>query len=1014
MKEKIKNISPEESIRESNSYKESSEKRREQSELLFGKLKGRARMLAKAMAFVAALSPLLGETKQKGELQEVSHSSAAMHPKEEKTDANNREEVRDAAFYADYIEKNPNDPSVFLIPEELEGEVFAKAIEKGGDTMVRQLHLFYPNLFLENFPDLSRLPHAEEFLKEEMQSVFDNSFDPGALLSHAGHFVHLPWGPEWLQKIKDKAMQNDLPLSFIIYYRNYADMPHAKEIFEEAVSKYRKQPYHVGQLLRHYHVWKDQVDAKAFIQEISVILPESVIFHLDTIAQEPFVPSLLASVGTASPRETVLLFPRYHTIQGAEGIFRNTLAAIEKEDPQYILGAAAGLLLLPDGDAIFHKIGERMLKDQPRSIFDMYNSFSFMKEAETLLKQAAPLVLPANPTFAVYSDGGSALKKFSWGKPFFETAIRQLDAQIAIRQVNAYQGEPYAAEVWANAARKDPRSAMIYIDDVDPEKIAIRDTVLVDIITILKDTHPDTLIRQFSSYQHLPNAQAIFDEACKRAPSEAVRIRSSSAFDSSKDPVVETLRTIKNTHKPRYEPGDAAALLELIVHDRVSLEALQPVLENRQQFFEALLRIRARDNHLGSHSVKEFLKETALTAVREINNLHDAHDAVRFRSVDTLPSDVLYAYIALADEEIFTSTFNGLFTRMTARMKQEGRTGADLLKAVGHRDMRILMRMAVEFGRFSEFLNLFDAEARRDVLRRVVEGLAGEQDKPAQMAAMAEVFGLVQDDAAHKIFEEVTRSEYEKAANKEDKTLYGLLAGILGQHPGADVWFQDMARNYPLAVSTHIPASELFDREGTQVQQYFFYDDSDGQSSFAHFIQQYKNKKDWRIENKDTYIRVVSSGKERHIEIFANYPKSEVEGPEAIAKVLAEKKREPIVVVHRGHSYHVAGTVREMRPSAKIISLGSCGGYRVLADINEHAPHAHIVATKGEGKKAINDPLFFMINEMMLRQGDIEWRSLWQDAERVLGKDKAFEQYVPPYKNIGMQFLKSYQVLHGS
>ncbi|MBK7882834.1 MAG: hypothetical protein IPJ81_02605 [Chitinophagaceae bacterium] len=57
----------------------------------------------------------------------------------------------------------------------------------------------------------------------------------------------------------------------------------------------------------------------------------------------------------------------------------------------------------------------------------------------------------------------------------------------------------------------------------------------------------------------------------------------------------------------------------------------------------------------------------------------------------------------------------------------------------------------------------------------------------------------------------------------------------------------------------------------------------------------------------------------------------------------------PSVVIHRGHSYWLPGTIKRMQGDAKIVVLGSCGGYKNLNEILELNPDAHIISTKEIG-----------------------------------------------------------------
>ena len=75
-------------------------------------------------------------------------------------------------------------------------------------------------------------------------------------------------------------------------------------------------------------------------------------------------------------------------------------------------------------------------------------------------------------------------------------------------------------------------------------------------------------------------------------------------------------------------------------------------------------------------------------------------------------------------------------------------------------------------------------------------------------------------------------------------------------------------------------------------------------------------------------------------------------------------------MIHRGHSYHLTYTIQQLSENAKIIMLGSCGGYQNLKSILKNAPEAHIISTKQTGAKNVNKPIIDALDNT-LRMGKI-------------------------------------------
>jgi len=158
--------------------------------------------------------------------------------------------------------------------------------------------------------------------------------------------------------------------------------------------------------------------------------------------------------------------------------------------------------------------------------------------------------------------------------------------------------------------------------------------------------------------------------------------------------------------------------------------------------------------------------------------------------------------------------------------------------------------------------------------------------------------------------------------------------------------------------------------------------------------------------------------------IYANLPLDNSKGDdpdekaqEHLASYLESHKLKPTIVIHRGHSYHVKYTIKQLPPSARIVILGSCGGYHNLDDVLRTCPDAHIISSKEVGTKSVNEPILRAINEDLRQGKNVEWIPMWKMlAEKftsVEGKER-FDNYIPPHKNLGALFLKAYTKAMGT
>jgi hypothetical protein len=214
----------------------------------------------------------------------------------------------------------------------------------------------------------------------------------------------------------------------------------------------------------------------------------------------------------------------------------------------------------------------------------------------------------------------------------------------------------------------------------------------------------------------------------------------------------------------------------------------------------------------------------------------------------------------------------------------------------------------------------------------------------------------------------------------------------------------------------------LADDTGRVIQQVFFYGDKDGKESYSSYMSSFPAS-DWRITKTKEWVEIKSL-KGKPIWIFANLPLDNETDKDADAQkdlidYLDSNNLMPSIIIHRGHSYHLPYTIEQLPPSAKIIMLGSCGGYKNLKQILDYAPDAHIISTKQIGAKDINKPIIEALNNILRSGRNIDWRQMWNDLDQQFSKgprDKKdlFDDYIPPFKNLGALFIKAYTKANGS
>src|SRR3954469_13767839 len=131
-------------------------------------------------------------------------------------------------------------------------------------------------------------------------------------------------------------------------------------------------------------------------------------------------------------------------------------------------------------------------------------------------------------------------------------------------------------------------------------------------------------------------------------------------------------------------------------------------------------------------------------------------------------------------------------------------------------------------------------------------------------------------------------------------------------------------------------------------------------------MKMYKGRPEWKVQMNDDWVTITSL-KGKPVWIFANKPLLGDDDPDAKAQArlndyLFDRNLKPTIVIHRGHSYHLQYTLKQLAPSAKIVVLGSCGGYNNLNEVLTVCEDAQIISSKQVGTKTVNEPILQAIN----------------------------------------------------
>ncbi|HEY5392866.1 MAG TPA: hypothetical protein VIJ57_12160, partial [Hanamia sp.] len=401
--------------------------------------------------------------------------------------------------------------------------------------------------------------------------------------------------------------------------------------------------------------------------------------------------------------------------------------------------------------------------------------------------------------------------------------------------------------------------------------------------------------------------------------------------------------------------------------------------------------------------------------ITPINLLHEnPNPAVRFKAIQPLSAQELYYMMVLGENDIYTSSYKYSFDRMIQKMGPVPH-GDSLLLSLHFDRFKKFIKMAAGYNKLDEFLKTMPENSEK-LMQAFVAKL--ETTGTLEDAVdVADSYGSITNPQLQQsMLKNVEWNEQRciKEDNERGRKIYNLLKTIfLSADPKNGI---DLSKQIGIPPIYTIDYNYLADDSGRIIEQVFFYGDKDGKMSYASYLSSFPNN-DWSIVKKNEWIE-IKSRKGKPIWIFANLPLDNATDKDAHAQedliaYLDSKGLKPSIVIHRGHSYHLPYTIQQLPESAKIIMLGSCGGYQNLKTILTYCPNAHIISTKQTGAKDVNKPIIDALDNTLRAGNNIDWRQMWSGLENYFSKTsretrETFEDYIPPQKNLGALFIKAY------
>lgn len=549
--------------------------------------------------------------------------------------------------------------------------------------------------------------------------------------------------------------------------------------------------------------------------------------------------------------------------------------------------------------------------------------------------------------------------------------------------------------------KNDVKSSLIIADIINLKPYA------KNYWTYAANFYPFEVLNKFKNLAFTPLGSEVITNLAKIDPASIKQYLGSNhlierSLKSNRDSVVQLIIQLYQMYGVQSK---SYALIDLIWHKKLTFQQAENITKNEALFYKTLIDLRKNKSILASYTVEKEIETIAMSRVVEINLRHDDSEPFRFAPINNDNAYEIYTSIVYSAEEVFTSSFLGMYKRLNEKRKEP--SGYAFLEQLNFNKFRVFLKQCAGYNKIDDFLLTMNDSQQNALITMFVSGLYQYGGDLGPAVDVADTYGSLENEKIKAIFVKTIKRELRKCIqdqNEHGTKIYGLLFKLTGGDPN------EYTSNYVFNIPAldRVYSSDLF-KNDIHIQQHFFFDDEDGETAFNHWLGLYPVSL-YKKEDKGNYV-LLSSISGKKMLIYANKPHTEIEGREDLKKLFEETGRFPDLIVHRGHSYYIENTLENMNHSNKVAILGSCGGYQNISKAMDNAMDVQIVSTKQVGTLVVNSTLIQEITETIRLGKDLVWLDIWKQIGVKLQNNAQFKDYIPPYKNLGAKFIKAYNEL---
>ena len=176
--------------------------------------------------------------------------------------------------------------------------------------------------------------------------------------------------------------------------------------------------------------------------------------------------------------------------------------------------------------------------------------------------------------------------------------------------------------------------------------------------------------------------------------------------------------------------------LDNLINHRITIADINKVKDNNLLYYKLLVQTRmdyaARmlppllDTAVEMEALTNMLQSKGKDVfVREINALHDKPASIRFKILDSLTPAELYYLVVLSEDEIYTSSYLGVYDRIFQRMPVP--RGDSLIIQMHGDYFRKFIKMAAAYNKLDYFLATMDKDNAATIMKAFIIGSGKDQ-----------------------------------------------------------------------------------------------------------------------------------------------------------------------------------------------------------------------------------------------------------------------------------------------